>query len=186
MNVWDELRMLRKMVADLQRKVATLIMTGTVETTQGSKARVVFDDAGADGQPFRSPMIPQASSSGHKGGGASMFTRLGTGEPVLVFSPGGELGDHSRILPGGPVTDHPSPGAAETDGSVFQLGPFKWRNVDGVTEFLNDDFRFTGNVTIDGNVETNGTLRNNGVNVGSTHVHGGVETGAAKTQTPDP
>jgi hypothetical protein len=41
-----------------------------------------------------------------------------------------------------------------------------------------------GNVTINGNVTTNGTLTNNGTNVGSTHVHGGVQAGGSNTSTP--
>lgn len=40
------------------------------------------------------------------------------------------------------------------------------------------------NLTIDANVTINGTLINNGVNVGSTHTHGGVKSGGAFTVTP--
>jgi len=39
-------------------------------------------------------------------------------------------------------------------------------------------------VNITGNVSTTGTLKNNGVNVGSSHVHGGVQTGGSNTGGP--
>lgn len=115
-------RELRKRLAALERRVNTLIMVGTAESNQGSKTKVRFDDAGAGGQPFSSPMLRQASSSGKNGQGVSRFTKIGIGEPVLVFSPGGELGIHSRVMPAGPVDDQPSPGAAESDGDVMQIG----------------------------------------------------------------
>jgi hypothetical protein len=39
-------------------------------------------------------------------------------------------------------------------------------------------------INLIGNVETTGTLKNNGVNVGSTHVHGSVQTGSGTTGGP--
>lgn len=43
---------------------------------------------------------------------------------------------------------------------------------------------FNSNVNIKGNTSTNGTLRNNGTNVGSTHTHPGVQGGPSSTGTP--
>lgn len=40
--------------------------------------------------------------------------------------------------------------------------------------------------TINSNIETFGTLKNNGINVGSTHTHGGVQTGGGNTAVPNP
>lgn len=118
-------RDLRKRLAALERKFATLMMVGTAETSQGSKTKVRFDDEGADGKPFSSPMLAQLNSAGKKGNGVSRFTRIGDGEPVVVFSPGGELGVHSRVMPFGHVGDHPSPGSAEADGEVTEYGDAK-------------------------------------------------------------
>ncbi|TCR70522.1 hypothetical protein [Bosea sp. BK604] len=115
-------RDLRKRLAALERRMNTLIMVGTAEANQGGKTKVRFDDAGAGGQPFSSPYLPQASSSGKNGQGVSSFSKIGQGEPVLVFSPGGELGQHSRVMPAGPVEDHPSPGTAEANGHVLTIG----------------------------------------------------------------
>jgi hypothetical protein len=40
------------------------------------------------------------------------------------------------------------------------------------------------NLTIDANIATTGTLTNNGVNISSTHVHGGVQSGGSNTGQP--
>ena len=118
-------RDLRKRLAALERKFATLLMTGTAEKSEGAKTKVRFDDEGADGKPFSSPMLAQMNSAGKKGGGVSRFTKIGDGEPVLVLNPGGEIGAHSRVMPAGHVEDHPSPGTAEQDGEVTSWGDAK-------------------------------------------------------------
>lgn len=118
-------RDLRKRLAALERRVATMLMVGTAETSQGAKTKVRFDDEGADGKPFSSPLLAQVNSAGKKGGGVSRFTRIGDGEPVLVINPGGEIGEHSRVMPAGHVGDHPSPGTAEQDGEVMEFGDAK-------------------------------------------------------------
>jgi hypothetical protein len=129
-------RELRKRLAALERRVNNLIMVGTAEANQGAKTKVRFDDAGAGGQPFSSPLLPQASHSGKNGQGVSSYTKIGIGEPVLVFSPGGELGIHSRVLPGGPVGEQPSPGAAESDGHVLAIGTASVSVKDGEIKLL--------------------------------------------------
>jgi hypothetical protein len=188
-------RDLRKRLAALERRMNTLIMVGTAETSQGSKTKVRFDDAGAGGNPFSSPMLAQASSSGKNGGGVSRFSKIGNGMPVLVFSPGGELGQHSRVMPAGPVEDQPSPGAAENDGDVLQIGNATvavkdgkttlsvggstLELVDGTVTITAAEIRLVGNVTIEG-----AGLTHNGKNVGHTHIHSGVIPGGANTQGP--
>lgn len=118
-------RDLRKRLVALERRVATLVMTGTAEKSEGAKTKVRFDDEGAGGKPFSSPLLAQANSAGKSGGGVSRFTRIGDGEPVIVFNPGGEIGEHSRVMPAGHVGDHPSPGTAEQDGEVTSWGEAK-------------------------------------------------------------
>ena len=114
-----------KRLAALERRVATMILPGTAARSEGSKTVARFDDKGVDGQPFESPALSHIGSSGKKGGGVSRFSRIGDGEPVFVISPGGELGQHSRVMPAGPVEDHPSPGTAEQDGEVMEFGDAK-------------------------------------------------------------
>lgn len=124
-------RDLRKRLAALERRFDTLLMVGTSEASQDAKTKVRFDDSGAGGEPFSSPFLAQASSSGKNGGGVSRFTKIGVGEPVIVLSPGGEIGRHSRVLPAGPVDDHPSPGTAEANGEIVVVGDATFAIKDG-------------------------------------------------------
>lgn len=48
------------------------------------------------------------------------------------------------------------------------------------------DWDHTGKVTITGNIESTGTVKNNGKNIGSTHTHSGVTVGISNTGTPNP
>ena len=56
----------------------------------------------------------------------------------------------------------------------------------GSTSLIVDSTGVTvnGKFTVNGNVETTGTLKNNGVSVGSTHKHSGVQTGTSNTGNP--
>lgn len=49
---------------------------------------------------------------------------------------------------------------------------------------INADTRIVGKLIVIGNVETAGTVQNNGANIGSIHVHGGVTTGTGNTLIP--
>lgn len=124
-------RDVRKRLAALERRMATLLMLGTAEQNQGAKTKVRFDDAGAAGEPFSSPYLSQTSASGKNGSGVSKFTKIGTGESVIVLNPGGEIGQHSRVMSAGPVGDHPSPGASEADGDVTSVGNATFSIKDG-------------------------------------------------------
>ncbi len=46
------------------------------------------------------------------------------------------------------------------------------------------DIEVVGNVQVTGNVAVTGTMTNNGVNIGSTHVHSGVDAGPSNTGGP--
>mgnify|MGYP001121111548 CR=1 FL=1 len=177
-------RAVRKRLAALERRVATMIMTGTAETSQGAKTKVRFDDDAQDGKPFSSPLLPHAEASGKAGGGVSRFRRIGDGEPVLVLSPGGELGEHSRVMPAGPVEQHPSPGTAEQDGEIIAIGNATLSIKDGAIALAVAGVKMViaaGGITI-----TGGTVRHDDLNIGASHVHGGVTPGGANTSIPQP
>ena len=56
----------------------------------------------------------------------------------------------------------------------------------GSTSLIVDSTGVTvnGKFTVNGNVETTGTLKNNSVSVGSTHKHSGIQTGTSNTGNP--
>lgn len=45
-------------------------------------------------------------------------------------------------------------------------------------------FTYKAGMTGSGGADISGTMKNNGANVGSTHTHGGVQSGGSKTSTP--
>ena len=69
---------------------------------------------------------------------------------------------------------------------VITLTPTGVNVTIGSTSFLVESGGVTvnGKFTVNGNVETTGTLKNNGVSVGSTHKHSGIQTGTSNTGNP--
>lgn len=55
---------------------------------------------------------------------------------------------------------------------------------DGKAKIEAPEIEFTGDVLVTGNLSVDGTMTNNGTNVGSTHVHSGVDTGPSNTGGP--
>lgn len=54
----------------------------------------------------------------------------------------------------------------------------------GKVKIESADIEMVGNVQVTGNVAVTGTMTNNGVNIGSTHVHSGVDSGPSNTGGP--
>lgn len=72
------------------------------------------------------------------------------------------------------------------EGFVLQHGKLTLGPTGGVTiEVDGDNVVITGNITVRGNLQVEGSsMTHNGVNVGDTHRHGGVDTGPGSTQGP--
>jgi hypothetical protein len=74
--------------------------------------------------------------------------------------------------------------------SIAMIGAVSLDLAAPLLSITSPDIKVTGNsvvkgsVTVIGNVATVGTLTNNGVNVGSLHVHGGVQSGGGTTTAP--
>lgn len=69
-------------------------------------------------------------------------------------------------------------GNMQVDGALSVSGGMSIQGGSGATATI------TGAVQVTGNVSTTGTLTNNGTNVGSTHKHGGVQSGGSLTNGP--
>lgn len=73
------------------------------------------------------------------------------------------------------------------DGSVrIELSPVRIRMVAPDVQIDTDQLTVNGPTLLNGDVETVGTLTNNGVDVGSTHPHSGVQTGGGNSGPPLP
>lgn len=125
----NEIRSLRKQISGLKQQLNKQMMTGTVTEVRGDRIRL---NVGTADNPVNSPWLRLGGMpSGKNGGGHSQYVRPGIGEPMLMFSPGGKIGPHSRAMFGGPVDNFPSPGTAEQDGYVHSTGDVKQTMKDG-------------------------------------------------------
>jgi phage baseplate assembly protein gpV len=117
----QDVRRLAKANEGVDQRRAKMLLTGTVAAVQGAKVKVRLGEDD-DGESIITPWLSMAGRTGKRGQGVSEFTRLGIGEPVLVVSPSGEPGSGSAVMPWSDSQDDPSPGNAETDGKVIEVG----------------------------------------------------------------
>lgn len=120
----QDLRRLAKAIEGVDQRRAKTMLTGTLAAREGAKVKVRLGED-EDGEPIVSPWLKLAAHTGKRGEGVSEFTKLGIGEPVVIISPSGEPGPMSAVLPWIDSEDDPSPGAAEQDGKVIEIGQAK-------------------------------------------------------------
>lgn len=178
-----ELRRLRQLIDRQNRRLAMMELPGKVKAsetdTEKRTVRLVLGTS-KDGTEILSPPIRWQESSA---GRLKIHSEPDDQEQMIMRSLSGTVGLSSIAVPGTYDKDHDAP-SKETDISVLdrgdgariELGAGKIKFI-GVHEFV-------GPVSIDGDVATQGALTNNGVNVSSTHVHGGVSVGGADTAEP--
>lgn len=129
----EQFRALRKENADLGRKLASVVMVGKVVEHQGDKMRLEFDEKDpATGKPFRSPLVRRGASSGAGASGHKERNRPAIGERMLLLSPGGEIGAHSRAYPYGPTDDNAEPSGDADFARVFSEGNARFAIKDGM------------------------------------------------------
>ncbi|MGL5447442.1 MAG: phage baseplate protein [Rhabdaerophilum sp.] len=119
----EEFRDLRRINARIERKLASVAMIGKVIERHGDKVRLEFDQKdAATGKPFRSPLARIGASSGSGSNGHKERNRPAIGETMLLISPNGEIGAHSRAYPYGPTDDNPEPSGDDEFDRVFEHG----------------------------------------------------------------
>ncbi len=190
---------LSKQVADIRRRQNSMIMTGVVKERQGQRVKLELSetDPHTKGE-FNSPFVPVMRPSGKNGGGHSMFTKAGIGEAMLLISPGGELGGHSRAIHAGHTDDNPAPGSEAADGEVHTTGNVKIETKDNlfratiggaVLELTGAHFKLTIGGTAwtfsgSGLVQLGGTIEHDGKIIDKTHKHTEVVKGVELTGAP--
>lgn len=180
-------RLMAKRIQGLEQRLAQTVIGGTVTEVKGDRVRLSLDIDGRD--PVSSPLVRLGGASGYNGAGVSSYTRPGIGESMLLITPGGRVGEHSRAIPWGPVDDRPAPGSAEEDGEVRTIGQSQLRI--RPSEILLRCGESYVRLTPTGielhadQIQTiGGALTHNGANVGDSHIHGGVWSGPATTAPP--
>lgn len=181
-------------VAELERRIAGVMRHGVVAEVDPEKQRVRLDfgpSHGGEGK-FLSPWVPYAQFSG----ALKVHTPPTVGQQMTAMSPTGDFRQAVAI----PLThsdQNPSPSGAgdqnvvtygnvtmtladdlvrsEVGGLTFELTSAAARiTIGGVT------FKVSGaGVEIIG-----GTVKHDGKNIGSTHIHGGVIPGGGTTDVP--
>jgi len=115
-----ELRSIRKQLAGVKQQLTRQLMQGKVIGVKGDMVRL---NIGTDKKPVPGPWTRIGGMpSGDAGGGSSQYVKPGIGEMMLLVSPGGKIGAHSRAIFFGPVDDYPSAGTAEQDSYVNRRG----------------------------------------------------------------
>ena len=172
------------MTAEISRRLENLIRLGTIAEVdyQNAKARVKSGAILTDFLPFATA----------RAGDVKTWTPPSIGEQVFVFSMSGEL-TNGVILTG---IYQQSQAAPSQNGQehliVFPDGAeIRYNHKSGALHIkaVNSLTIDCPQITLNGNVELNGTLKSTGDQVAGTisqinHVHSGVMTGAGKTQKP--
>jgi phage baseplate assembly protein gpV len=174
-EVAREIRRLWKAIEGARQRRDETLVEAVVHARQGARLKV---EIGKDdkGKSIISPWLKVPANTGKRGGGVSKFTRFGIGEAVLVVSPSGRLGPRSAVMPWVDTGDDPSPGSAEADGEVTEIGDARLEIRDGFARLSVGDASITitaGKITIAApQVQIDGSgLRHNDRNIGDDHAH---------------
>lgn len=120
------------------------------------------------------------TSWSEQAGDINEWTPLSVGQRVMLVSPDGEL-SKSFIMKGGFTDDTPQPHNKGGEKRVAIGDAILTHTPDGLfIEVSGTKYQFTA----DGFIQVGGKQEHDGRNVGSTHVHGGVESGRANTDVP--
>lgn len=125
-----------------------------------------------NGEPFLSPWYPHPES----GGNSSTWMPLSMGQIVGMVNPNGDT--RQGLLIRGGFSDANQPPSEDILANVLRAFGVSVTVKDGTVTI-------DGNLVVKGNVDfKDGHVKHNDVNIGDTHIHGGVERGRATTDEP--
>lgn len=187
-------------LTELERRQANLLRLGTVAEVDLSAARVRVT-IGA----IKTASIPWLT---HRAGGDRTWHAPEVGEQILVLAPSGDF-SQGVAMPAVYQTAHPAPSASAdvhtvvySDGAVIAYdraahalsavlpsGGTALLTADGGITIngpttINGDVQINGDVAIDGEETSTGDMIAGSISV-QNHVHGGVQSGGAKTAKPE-
>jgi phage baseplate assembly protein V len=173
-----EIARLAARVAELEQRVALSSRTGTVAQVNAAEGlvRLKIGDSSAGGD-LLSPWVPYAQT----GGALKVHSPPSLGQQMALQSPSGDLAQ-GLAIPMGFSSANPSPSG---DGAAHVItfgGATITLNASGLSVVMGGvTFAISGGgVAISG-----GAVTHNGLNIGSTHTHGGVVPGGASTAGPN-
>ena len=175
-----EIRVLRKTTDDLERRLKSSHIQGVCESVEGDRCRIRIADEGASGGPVLSPKVRWQEQAGG-GGGITTWSPPKVGEPMVLVSPGGEIGGQSYAIRG--VYSQPNPAPDDRAGvHVIQAGGDRLELGGGVLKIV-----VAGKIntlSADGASFEGKDVKHNDVSIGFDHVHTLVEPGGANSGPP--
>ncbi|MCX2722610.1 baseplate assembly protein [Roseibium salinum] len=167
----------------LKTRFGQMVRVGPVAEIDAAKGyRIKLADT-EDG-PLLSPWLPHPES----GGQSSSWMPLSIGQVVGILSPNGDI--RQGVLLRGGFTDGNQPPSADLAANVLKAFGITITMKDGEVKIEGDvtikgDVKIEGDQEVSGDVDfTEGHVQHNGIDIGDTHVHGGVVPGGADTQGP--
>lgn len=176
-------------LAELERRVAGMMVHGTVAEVAPQDGTVRLKVGGGDGETFLSPAVPYAQLAGD----LRVHTPPSVGQQMTMLAPGGDWRQATAV----PMTwsdDNPSP-SSDGDAHVLTFGNVLVELTAGgvkisaggtVVDVTGDGLSVTGTtIALDGATKVTGAeLSHNGHDVGDRHKHTGVAPGGSLTGPP--
>ena len=183
---------LKHEVAELRHQAANSFKPAVVHETDGKKGYRLKYGEGADGKPILSPWHPHPEA----GGALKTWFPMTEGEIVYALHPSGDA-RQGYILRGG-FSDQNKQPSEKTDENVVTFGKFRMVMAESGVVMSFDEknsISLGSKITLkvgdlsyelgSDHVLKGGKVKHENKDIGSTHKHGGVEPGGAKTQPPD-
>lgn len=172
-----ELAKLAARLAEIERRVYGQIRHGTVHSVDPATGTMRLKlGAATGGGDFLSPDIPYVQHAG----ALKAHVPPSVGQQMTILSPGGDW----RSAVAMPMTwsDHNQSPSGASDENVITFGAVNLSlKADSLTATIGG---VTFKVSAQGVEITGGTVKHDGKNIGSTHIHGGVDPGPAQTTAP--
>lgn len=106
MAIAREFHRLHKVADDLDRRMASTVLSGKVAEIDGDRVRLELQPIdGRTGKPFKSPWVQVQEAAGQTG----THFPVKVGDPMRLLSPNGELGPQSLAIRDGYTTDAANP-----------------------------------------------------------------------------
>lgn len=165
-----EFRRADKRFDDMERRLATIFLSGKVADINGDKIRIEFEPENPKtGKPFLSPWVQVSEAAGQSG----THFPVKKGDPMGLISRNGELGPGSIAIRNGYTDDAANP----TDKKQQELVIAN----DGPVRIKGSSITFEASGTVEAKAAD---LKHDGVSVGKNHHHKKVMAGEDESGDP--
>ena len=170
---------LRREVAELKRRQSQASRRGTVHGVRngGNEVRIKLGED-EDGEPVLTPWLPVSGGNG----GARTRHAYTVGEHVMLSNPAGDW-EGAEVRPSNFHQGGQSPSSTLGEHVIHDGGGVRIAVLNGKLTVTAGGV--TQTVSSAGVETTGGKLTHDGKNIGSSHTHGGVESGGGQTAGPE-